>query len=142
VELDPVDPPEQRERPHPVADQVGEELAFVTFVRDYVQLSFDGPPLNLYVWPRIHREATVLKRPDAGYTDALIGLINTPLAAVDELLDYGLVLDFADGTRLTVPLDGTELVGSEVAEYVDKRPERWMVGRPGDEPIEWLTPLE
>ena len=86
---------------------------------DYVQLNFKSPELMLYVWPRIHRDGRELKRSDPGYLDALIGLINVPLAAVDELLDQGLVLDFANGTRLAFPLDGTDLAGPEIAIHAD-----------------------
>jgi hypothetical protein len=137
--LDTLEPPEDIDRHHPLAGLIGEELAFVTFVRDYVQLGLDSPPINLYAWPCIHTRGLALKRPDAGYADALIGLINTRLADVDELLDHGLVLDFGDGTRLAVPLDGTGLVGAEVAEYTDRRSQRTIVWRPGDEPIAWRT---
>ena len=134
--LDWFDEPQERERRHPLASLVGSDLVFVTFVRDYVQLNFGGPPLNLYVWPRLHRASAVLKREAPGYADALIGLINAHVTAVDELLDLGLVLDFETGLRLTVPLDGTDTVGPEVAEFAG--PDGFMVWRPGDEPIDWI----
>ena len=67
LELRQLATPEHRERPHPLSDVVGESLSSVTFVVDYVQLSFGGgPPLNLYVWPRIHSQFAVLRRPDRG----------------------------------------------------------------------------
>lgn len=137
VALHAVEPPESADRPHPLAELIGEGLSSVTFVVDYVQLRFNGPPLNLYVWPRIRTRGHILQRPDARYAGTLIGLIGVRVSAVDELLDQGLALDFDDGTRLTIPLDGSELVGAEVAEYTNRRSQETMVWRPGDEPIAW-----
>jgi hypothetical protein len=91
------------------------------------------------VWPRIHGASKVLARPDSGYADSLIALIGTQLIDVDQLLDYGLTLDFVDGTRLAVALDGTDLPGSgEIAEFHDSDGQ-WMVWRPDDQLIEWLA---
>ena len=134
--LDTLEPPEDIDRPDLLADLIGEELESVTFVRDYVQLGFNNPGINLYVWPFIHSGDLALKRPDVGYTDALIGLINSRLAGVDELLDQGLVFDFDDGTRLAVPLDGTGLVGPEVAMYTDPRSQEIVVWHPNEQ-IPW-----
>lgn len=125
-----LDPPEIREPVGPLDGILGERLSSVEFVADYVQLRFDGPPLNLYVWPRVHADGGVRQRPDDGYADALVGLIGRRLVATDELLDLGLVLDFDDGSRLAVPLDGTEARGSEVAEFGGEPGGLWATGEP------------
>ena len=124
--LETLDVPEERERPHPLAAGVGAHLEAVTFVRDYVQLVFGGGTLSLYVWPRVRHARVVLERGSAGYADALIGLIDTQVSAVDEFIDLGLVLDFANGVRLAIPLDGTDLTGPEIAMYSDGGVQ-WMV---------------
>jgi hypothetical protein len=31
----------------------GRDLSAVTFMRDYLQLQFDGPFLNIFDWPRV-----------------------------------------------------------------------------------------
>ena len=98
----------------------------MTFVRDDVQLMFGGGTLSLYVWPRVRQARAVLEHGDAGYADALIGLIDTHVTGVDEFLDLGLVLDFANGVRLAIPLDGTDLTGPEIAMYSDGGVQ-WMV---------------
>jgi hypothetical protein len=143
VRIKPLTQTEQRERPHILAGQVGNDLSEVRFIMDYLVIAFQGPGLNLYVWPRIHRGSCVLGRPDMGYVDSLLALIGTHLIAVDELLDYGLTLDLDDGTRLAVPLDGTDVEDSqvEIAEFHDSD-RTWSVWRVGDEPIEWLAPPE
>lgn len=117
LSLEAVEPPEQRERPHALSELVGSDLAAVIFVRDYLQLQFDGGTVNLYLWPRIRRENMVLNHLSAGYSDTLISLINTPLSRVDDVLDLGLVFDFAGGSRLTVPLDDPDFSGPEIAVF-------------------------
>lgn len=130
LDLQELDPPEDRVPPQPFESVIGEELSSVEFVRDYVQLRFDSPPLNLNVWPRIHASGTVRRRTDAGYADALLALIGRRLVRADELLDLGLALDFDDGTRLAVPLDGTEARGPEVAWFDGEPGGLWTSGEP------------
>jgi hypothetical protein len=128
LDLRNIDPPELREPAQPFDSILGERLSSVEFVADYVQLRFDSPPLNLYVWPRIHSDGVILRRPDAGYVDALVGLVGHRFVAADELLDLGLVLDFDDATRLAVPLDGTDADGAEAAEFTGDPGGAWSGG--------------
>ena len=121
LQLTQVDPAEERERAHPLGELIGTDLAAVHFVRDYVQLQFDDALLYAYVWPRVHRDGSVLHHGQPGFNDALIQLIDQRVTGVDEVLDLGLVLDLDNGAvRLTIPLDGTDLVGPEIAELAGK----------------------
>jgi hypothetical protein len=136
-----LDQPEERLLTHPLTELVGgDDLAFVTFVRDYMQLGFDGPLLNLYVMPWVYGDA--LMRPgDSGYADEVIRQVGHTLVAVDELLDYGLVLDWDNNTRFAVPLDGTGLHGVEAAEFLTGAPRATAaIWRPGDPPLNWASP--
>ena len=58
------------------------------------------------------------------------------------MLDLGLVLDLANGTRLSVPLDGTDLGsdldGAEIAQFQGETTSM-VVWRPGDEEIAWIS---
>lgn len=130
LKLRDLDPPEAREPAQPFDNILGEELSSVEFVADYVQLRFNSPPVNLYVWPRVHADGAVLERPADGYIEALVGLIGRRLVKADEVLDMGLVLDFDDGTRLAVPLDGTDAQGPEVAEFGGEPGGLWTWGEP------------
>jgi hypothetical protein len=137
-----LNPPEERPVPYLLAGEIGQEMEGVHFVCDYISLNFTGG-LNLYVWPSVHRAGEVLNHGDPGYTDALVGLIDETVSAVDELLDLGLVINFSAGTKLVVPLDGTGTGGwGDIAEYgvrdrEDGREEMtWTVG---DDHVEWLT---
>ncbi len=114
------------------------DLGSVTFVRDYVQLSFDGPPLNLYVMPWVYLNGSPLRPRDPGYNDAIVSRVGHTLAAVDEILDYGLVLDWDDGTRFAIPLEGTGLQGAEAAEFTGER--GGNIWTPGDPPVKWSAP--
>lgn len=146
VVLTPVKPFKQRECPHVMAGCVGVEVSSLTFVADYVQVRFNRPgtasypTLSLYVWPFLALGDRTLRRSDATYLAAMVGLIGSSVGAVDELLDRGLVLDLTKGWRLIEPLDGTGLQGGvEVAEYSDAD-RGGMIWRPGDEPIDWIGP--
>jgi hypothetical protein len=124
---------------HPLNELGGADLAEVSFVRDYVQLGFDGPRLSLYVLPWIYR-ADALRPHDPGYADALIAQIGRRVAEVDELLDYGLVLDWDNSVRFAVPLDGTGASGPEAAHFTSDSSDGWAVWTPGEPAIKWSPP--
>lgn len=131
--LDHLDPPERRTPEPDLAAILGEELSSVEFVRDYLQLRFDSPPLNLYTWPSVHRPAgEVLDRGAKGYLEAIVELIGRRVLSSDEFLDLGLVLDFEGGTQLAVPLSKS-LEG--VAEAVDFHGEPGRIWIAGEDPF-------
>ncbi|MET8428952.1 hypothetical protein [Nocardia sp. NPDC004860] len=78
-----------------LARLVGLELASVVFVRDYLQLDFDGPRLSCYVWPIIDADGTTRSLGDAGYRDTLCALIGQTVVSIDEALAPG----FSYGSR-------------------------------------------
>jgi hypothetical protein len=125
-----ISPPERRAVTPLLGSVPGEQLSSIEFVRYYVRLRFDRPALNLYVWPRIHTGSAILRRPDPGYADALISLIDHRLASAVEMLDLGLVLDFENQKRLSIPLDGTDSRGPEVAVFNETVTHVWVWGQP------------
>lgn len=97
---------------------VGRRLSAVSFVMDYLQLDF--PPYGFYVynWPRLLLERRILGVEDHGYRDVLQELIGKKVSSVDDYLDTGLTIDFADGARLAVPIKvGDDFPCPEVAEF-------------------------
>jgi hypothetical protein len=86
----------------PLIDLVGEELAGVSFVRDYVQLVFAETRANFYEWPLVHKKDHFLSMGETGYRDALCSLINQEVRAVDVYLDAGVVVSFSEG-ELSLP---------------------------------------
>jgi hypothetical protein len=93
----------------------GCEVSAVTFVRDYLQLQFDGPYLNLFVWPQVLRNGTTFEFGDPGYKDALCALIGKSVAGIFEETDKTLRLFFVDGSIAEVSLLFEDRRGPEAA---------------------------
>lgn len=62
---------------------VDQELAGVTFIRDYVQLLFDGPTLNLYVWPSITTQEGIFEAMCGNYKNVLCNQIGRKVIKFD-----------------------------------------------------------
>jgi hypothetical protein len=58
-----------------LAKIVGEPLSAVTFVRDYVQLHFDGPTISAFTLPTVTVRGKTIAFADPGYRDALCARI-------------------------------------------------------------------
>jgi hypothetical protein len=80
------------------------ELSAVVFVRDYLQLQFDGPYLNLFVWPQVVSGGRTFHFGVPGYKDALCELIAKTVAGVFEKTGRALQLFFSDGSIVEVSL--------------------------------------
>ncbi|MFE2997054.1 hypothetical protein ACFXG4_18810 [Nocardia sp. NPDC059246] len=108
---------------------MGLELASVVFVRDYLQLDFDGPRLSCYVWPTIDADGTTRSLGDAGYRDTLCAFINQTVVSTDEAVGTGLLLRFAIGTLSIHP--ALEELEGEIA-MLSGFSDMWGVWRPGE----------
>ncbi len=111
--------------PYILDELVGDFLAEVAFTgRMYLRLRFGrGAELTLFEWPVLHRRGGRLGCDDSGYADALIDLVYLTVVAVDESPSLGIVVDFDDGSRLTVSLSGTEhgMASYEAATFRGRR---------------------
>lgn len=115
---------------------IGEELASVVFVRDYLQLDFDGPRLSLFVWPQVTTDAQARQICDPGYRDSLCSLIGHPVRAIAEDPDTGLTLHFDSGSIVANP-DPPRLEGPEIAMLNGIAGSTGlMVWRPGEFPFD------
>ena len=120
----------------PLDEVVGEYLSDVTFVMDYLQLSFCGPSFRLYNWPMVVLAERKVEFGQAGYRDALCELIGKTVDSVDVFLDTGLTFKFQGGATLAVSLRAP--AGStlpEVAEYSSPS-KRGIIWSSGGEPFE------
>lgn len=99
---------------------LGWELSTVAFVRDYVELHFDGPVWRCFSWPRLDAERGSLAIGDAGYRDGLCALIGHEVTGAKES-ESALTLDFGSA-RLTVSRYD-ETCGWAVAEFMPYTPE-------------------
>ena len=120
------------EEPSLLATLAGETLAAVVFVTDYVQLDFSGPRLSLYVWPVVARDGRRYAYGDAGYRDALCGLLLRPVTGAADSAAEGLVLRFGADAVVVRPR-ARELTGAEIAMLqTNDAAGRWEVWRPGE----------
>jgi hypothetical protein len=95
---------------------VGEKLSSVTFVLSYLQLSFDGPTLTCFEWPRLFVGGTVDTFTSETYRNKLCSLIEKIVVAVDEK-DESISAQFENGDHIDLMLRGD--AGSEVAMFAD-----------------------
>jgi hypothetical protein len=104
----------------------GCELSSVVFVRDYLQLDFDGPRLSALVWPVIRISSRVIRYGEASYRDALCGLIGQGVVRFEEKSDQRLTLVFANGSSLEISLRDEDRVCVEAALFHDKIGDLWV----------------
>ncbi|MCR6689355.1 hypothetical protein [Cellulomonas sp.] len=88
---------------------VGAEVGGVAFVRDYVEIHFDGPILRALSAPVVEMDGTGGRFPSEGSRDRLCQLIGRTVLAAQEGAE-SLVLDFDDSVRLRIPLVTSRLV--------------------------------
>jgi hypothetical protein len=88
---------------NPLDSLEGEELGSVVFVRDYLQLDFDGTRVTCKIWPTIVAPTGAINVDDQGYRDALCKLISTRIESVEETSER-IALVFSDGRRLELDL--------------------------------------
>jgi hypothetical protein len=96
-----------------------EEVSGIAFVRDYVEVHFDGPILRAFAPPTVTAAGVQSEFPAAGSRDALCQLIGEVVQdALDE--DTQITLRFRDGSVLEIPKTSPG-VGAEIAEFIPTR---------------------
>lgn len=104
---------------------IGCELSAVTFVRDYIQLHFDGPTISAFTLPKVTSGNATLSHPDPGYKDALCARIGRLITAAYADPGQRLQIDFADGSSLSISLRPEDHVVAEAALYTDTQKNDW-----------------
>lgn len=126
---------ERRESVPSLRSLLGESVSAVTFVMDYLQVQLESGVLNFYNWPIVSIGEKTLRHGDVGYRDALCEFITKTIRAVDELLDEGLKLEFADSS-IAVPLRvDKDFPGPEIAAFASRKGP-WLIWQVGDPPFE------
>jgi len=93
----------------PLISLVGRELAAVTFVRDYIQISFDGPYLTAVVDPVLHVDNKTYHRGEHDYNNVLIAFINRSVTRVTVEDGREIVLVFEDNSNIILSLRREDL---------------------------------
>jgi hypothetical protein len=102
-----------------------EQLSAITFVRDYVQLHFDGPVISAFSLPKVTVDGKAVSFGEAGYRDALCSRIGLPvlMAFVDP--EEEMRIGFSDGSWISVSLKAEGRVVAEAAVYQDQQTNEW-----------------
>jgi hypothetical protein len=95
---------------------VGWEVSSVCFVRDYVELHFDGPILRSLAAPIVCDADGRFQYPTAGSRDALCRLIGQVVERADDDRER-VLLRFADGAEIHIPKAAPGM-GPEIAHFV------------------------
>lgn len=84
-----------------IEELVGIELAGVGFVRDYIELYFDGPILRFLVDPEINQNGVSVNSKDIVYKNVLCTLIGKNVNQLIFKTEEHFEVTFNDGTLLT-----------------------------------------
>jgi hypothetical protein len=107
---------------------IGRDLASVEFVRDYVQLRFDGPELTAYSWPTLYDAGRAVTRDAAGYCAALVALINQVVSAVTLKEGKELIIEWKNDALLLIDLSHKSVTMPEAVYFtLGDEHTHWMV---------------
>ncbi|GAB2564186.1 hypothetical protein ISP15_04930 [Dyella jejuensis] len=103
------------------------ELAFVTIMRGYLQLNFDGPYLNVYTMPEIGEDGASIKLTDMGYYDRLCRLVGKKVISAKEFPGICLILAFEGDVFLRISLKPEDRQCAEAVMLQGENGKQWMV---------------
>jgi hypothetical protein len=106
---------------------VGVELSSVEFVRDYVQLWFDGPCMTAYTWPTVAGGSENLSPRQPGYRDALCMQIGRKVEKT-EVDKRRVSVVFEGGVVVSISLLDDDYLGPEALQFwLDRKDRIWVV---------------
>jgi hypothetical protein len=91
----------------------GEQLSAVTFVRDYLQLWFDGPGVNVTSPLTVRTPVSTITSCEPGFRDLLCGQIAKIVVRVERRSGEALVIGFEDGSEMSISLRKEEYRAAE-----------------------------
>jgi hypothetical protein len=96
------------------------ELAAVTFVRDYVQLQFDGPTITAVTLPSVSNSGKVFAPESPGWRDQLCDRIGKRVTRAKVRPRECLQVDFIDGASIAISLRPEDARCQESAVFDDR----------------------
>ncbi len=100
----------------PVQQLVGAELAAVVFVRDYIQLSFDGPMLNAHTPIAVTTDGVMSVSGDDQFRNRLCGLIGRSVTNV-RVRDDEFRIELFGGSSISLSLRPAHYAGPEAVVF-------------------------
>ena len=105
------------DHPYKLFEQLrGRGLSSVEFVRDYLQLRFDGPTINV-MSPVVTGAAGRSRSWDDQFRNALCGQIGKSVGNVEVVEQLHLLVAFDDGSEITISLVPDDYDGPEAVHY-------------------------
>ncbi len=96
------------------ADLIGEDLSGVTFVRDYLQLQFNPPPLlNAYAPVHVRSGESFSRFGEEHFANLLIAQIDKVVRDVNVALGDALTIRFEDNSEIAISLRLEDMVEGE-----------------------------
>ncbi|MCK6449015.1 MAG: hypothetical protein L6Q99_21680 [Planctomycetes bacterium] len=106
---------------------VGRSMSSVEFVRDYIQLRFDGPTVTVLTRLAVVTQSRRLDQTDPGFRDALCEQIGKSVSTTDVTAGERLKIAFLDGSQIHVSLSQQDYVGAEGVVYESGRKVFWAL---------------
>lgn len=97
----------------------GLEMSSVEFVRDYVQLKFDGPVITAYSYPLILHQQQIYNSSMHGYKDVLCSLIGKRVTTIKIEQEKEINISFEEDYNLKLLLFISNYDGVEYAMFND-----------------------
>jgi hypothetical protein len=97
----------------PLQDIVGQDLSAVTFVRDYIQLQFDGPLMNVMTPLSVVSAALNSRSGDENFRNVLCDQISKLVVSVRADEGDALTITFSDASSIAISLKREDYVGLE-----------------------------
>lgn len=104
----------------PLLDLVNSELSAVVFVRDYVQLQFDGPTINALTPITVCDKDIMALSGDANFRNVLCAQISKSVANAHVQKGDALTITFSDNARIAISLKEQDYTGPEAAVIMGK----------------------
>lgn len=101
-----------------ISDLVGEEISAICFVRDYIEICFDGPILRSLSNPRVIIKVTEFYFPESGSRDALCYAIGSSVQKIMLNEHQALTLITDNDCQIVIPLDLQSLSCPESMHFV------------------------
>lgn len=110
--------------PPPFDQLSGMELSAVTFVRDYIQLQFNPPPiLNIISYITLRTATGIISQNEPAFPGAIIAQIGKSITSIAFSRDQFFSLVFTDDSQITISLIPQDYVGAEALQYIGARGE-------------------
>ena len=91
----------------------GEQLSAVTFAQDYLQLSFDGPCINVINPLTVHAQTSTVTSWQPGFRDALCAQIGKVVSSATFEAGKALAFRFTDNSVLSISLRPSDYTSAE-----------------------------